>query len=125
MGKGPFRRHSSNLRPRDQFSAARQLREVPKSVVSPPEPSLWHPRVAELYVNQLSALMKKIIQCSCDCVATSAVPRGHLPQLTLLMSNPTPGAASNPPPFAIHAPSTEGSAYGPSTPARTCHIAHV
>eukprot|EP00955_Chlamydomonas_euryale_P036269 350388-Chlamydomonas_euryale.AAC.29 len=41
------------------------------------------------------------------------------------MSNQKPAAASNPRPFAIRAPSTERSVYGPPIPARTCHIVHV
>eukprot|EP00955_Chlamydomonas_euryale_P055269 356081-Chlamydomonas_euryale.AAC.3 len=41
------------------------------------------------------------------------------------MNNQKPAAASDPHPFAIRAPSTEGSVHEPSTPAMTCHIVHV
>eukprot|EP00955_Chlamydomonas_euryale_P012218 131457-Chlamydomonas_euryale.AAC.2 len=51
------------------------------------------------------------------------LPCGFPPQLTLPMSN------QNLPLRAIlmhsQCPSTAGSVYGPSTPARTCHIVHV
>eukprot|EP00955_Chlamydomonas_euryale_P087826 364326-Chlamydomonas_euryale.AAC.17 len=47
--QGSFRRRCSNLWPRDQFSAARNLRKSRK-VVPPPEPFSRHPQIAELYI---------------------------------------------------------------------------
>eukprot|EP00955_Chlamydomonas_euryale_P074058 361927-Chlamydomonas_euryale.AAC.10 len=41
------------------------------------------------------------------------------------MSNKNPVVASDSQPFAIRAPSTEGSVYEPSTAAMTCHIGLV
>eukprot|EP00955_Chlamydomonas_euryale_P063767 358768-Chlamydomonas_euryale.AAC.2 len=38
------------------------------------------------------------------------------------MSNKKPAAASDPHPFAVRAPFSEGSVYGPPTPERTCHV---
>eukprot|EP00955_Chlamydomonas_euryale_P114683 366297-Chlamydomonas_euryale.AAC.7 len=52
----------------------------------------------------------------------SIVPSSHLLQLAVLMSTQKPVTASDPHPFAIRAPSTEGSVYEPSTPAMTCHL---
>eukprot|EP00955_Chlamydomonas_euryale_P022718 240126-Chlamydomonas_euryale.AAC.1 len=107
-----------------------------RKMLPPPEPSSWHPRIAELYTPEN-------LSCFCDPVLTLVVPRGHVPQLTLLMSNQSPAAATNPHPFTIRAPSIEGSGYRPSsegsgyrpstggsgyrpsTPARTCHIVHA
>eukprot|EP00955_Chlamydomonas_euryale_P055462 356126-Chlamydomonas_euryale.AAC.6 len=41
------------------------------------------------------------------------------------MSNQKPATVSDPYPFAICAPSTEGSVYEPLTPVMACHIVHV
>eukprot|EP00955_Chlamydomonas_euryale_P098417 365144-Chlamydomonas_euryale.AAC.4 len=98
--QGTFRRHCSNPWPTDQLSAARQLERVPESgaitrafFMAPPECTAVHHRT---FFHVLVTL-------------SSIVPCDHLPQLTLLMSNPKPAAASNLRPFSTRAPSSEGS----------------
>eukprot|EP00955_Chlamydomonas_euryale_P050223 354489-Chlamydomonas_euryale.AAC.2 len=87
-------------------------------MVPPPQSSSWHPPIAVLYIPG------KSLESSCDPVLT-LVPCGRLPQLTLLMSNQKPARTSDSHPFAIRAPSSEGSIYGPCTPVRKCHFADV
>eukprot|EP00955_Chlamydomonas_euryale_P039083 351297-Chlamydomonas_euryale.AAC.3 len=104
----------------DQFSLARQLKKVPKSgatpgafLMAPPDCRAGHPRK----IIRISVTLFSVVTC------------GRLLQLTLqktlLTSNQKPASASDPYPFAMRAPSTEGCVYKPSTPARTFHIVHV
>eukprot|EP00955_Chlamydomonas_euryale_P061876 358210-Chlamydomonas_euryale.AAC.4 len=91
-----LRRRCLNLCCWDQFIVASQLENVPKS----------------------GATAGAFLVAPPDCAV-------RLPQPTLLMSNEKPVAPSDPHPFTIRVPTTEGSVNGPSTPARTCHVVCV
>eukprot|EP00955_Chlamydomonas_euryale_P081489 363585-Chlamydomonas_euryale.AAC.10 len=88
--QGMFRRRCLNSWLRDQYSAASQLEEVPKS----------------------------------GATAGTFLMLFHAATFTTDLANEQSkhAVASSRRPFTIRAPSTEGSVYGPSSPARTCHI---